>query len=122
MADRELAENPYAPPRTSSDSTDALKTSRKPIRRWSLPLTCILVNFAAFHLGVFFNEFGGTIDQMGAAICSTTFAIAFFLIPASFANSILRVDLRPARKHNFLDPLIATLALVAMCLEALAFI
>lgn len=93
------------------------KTDRPRLRRIITPLSLlILLNFALFAVGVFFNEFGGWIDALGADLCKASYGIGILLVPVS----ILYAAIRYVQKSEA-DVLAVSLAiLMGMILDSIA--
>ncbi len=85
-----VTHNPYESPSTDGGTTSPTLREQTPVRRWSFALTCVLVNFAIWQIGVFFNSFGGVIDQLGASLCILTWFVAPLLIVGALIYSPFR--------------------------------
>ena len=71
----------------------------------------VVLNSLGFAFGVFLNSFGGTIDQIGAQFCRTTYPIAFILIPTTLAISAVGLASRP-RRFDMLGPWLAIMSVL----------
>jgi len=106
-----LKDNPY-------ESTNAVgletNCANLPVRRWSLALSAVLLNFAVWQLGIFFDSFGGAIDSLGASLCIATWFLAPILIGGAIAYSPIRRFLMPVRTWDFYGPAISILVYLIM--------
>ncbi len=73
----------------------------------------VVLNSLGFAFGVFLDSFGGTLDQIGAHFCRTTYPIAFVLVPLTFGISAIRLTSRP-RHFDILGPWLALMSVVAV--------
>ncbi|PHS15757.1 MAG: hypothetical protein COA78_04760 [Blastopirellula sp.] len=69
----------------------------------------VVANSLVFTLGIFFNAFGGTIDQIGAQFCRLTYPIAFLLIPITLLISAAGLASQP-RRIDLLGPWLAIIS------------
>lgn len=73
----------------------------------------VVLNSLGFALGVYLNSFGGTIDQIGAFLCRTTYPIAFILVPVSLMISVAGFASRP-RRIDVLGPWLAIMSVLVI--------
>ena len=73
-------------------------------RRFTVCVLAVLVNYAVFFVGVYLDSYAGAIDQFGALLCRSTFAIGNFLIPLSVAYSFMRRFGSEARQWDLYGP------------------
>ncbi|HUG71467.1 MAG TPA: hypothetical protein VMM76_27225 [Pirellulaceae bacterium] len=73
----------------------------------------VVLNSVGFAFGVFLDSFGGTIDQIGAQLCRTTYPIAFMLIPVTLVISAVGLAWRP-RRFDILGPWLAIMSVLIL--------
>ncbi len=79
----------------------------------SLGSLLVVLNSFGFALGVYFDSFGGRIDQIGAQICRATGPMAGILIPVTVLMSFVGLSWRP-RHFDLLGPWLAIMSAVAI--------
>ena len=109
---RLLNGNPYQSPTNTAGTTS--QTTSPQIRRWSLGLSCALLNFAVWQVGIYLDRFGGQIDMFGAMLCRTSWFLAPLVIAATLLYSPIRRYALPVRSWDFYGPAISILAYVIM--------
>jgi hypothetical protein len=73
----------------------------------------VVLNSLGFTFGVFLDSFGGTIDQIGAQFCRTTYPIAFILVPVTLLISAVGLASRP-RRFDILGPWLAIMSVLVI--------
>ena len=94
--------------------------SGEPARRriWSIGIAAVAINLGIWELGVFFNYFGGTIDEVGAGLCIATYHLAPLLVVLTLLYALIRRYLLPIHQWDLYGPLCAVMACILINAQA----
>jgi hypothetical protein len=104
--------NPYESPTNISGSAPERASAKM---RLSPGVLAVLINFVLWHLGIYFNSFGGWVDQWGAVVCVTTYGVAWFLVPTTVVYCFVRRFGLSVRQWDLYGPSLAIICVLIMC-------
>ncbi len=107
-----MSGNPYES--STTDCGSPPKHTGDGQKRLSLGVVAVVVNVVLWHVGIYFDSFGGRIDRVGATICVATYGLAWVLIPLTIVYCLVRRFVLPVRQWDLYGPALAIVFVLLM--------